>query len=54
METKAHHALVGFFVVFLVLAGGFFSLWLSQMAFDREYREYDVLFDGPVRGLRVA
>jgi phospholipid/cholesterol/gamma-HCH transport system substrate-binding protein len=54
METKAHHALVGFFVIFLVLAGGFFALWLSQMAFDREYREYDVLFDGPVRGLREA
>ncbi|MCC5996685.1 MAG: MCE family protein [Oceanicaulis sp.] len=54
METKAHHTLVGFFVVFLTLAGGFFALWLSQIAFDREYSEFDVLFDGPVRGLRVA
>ncbi|XBQ15383.1 MAG: MlaD family protein [Oceanicaulis sp.] len=54
METKAHHALVGFFVVFLTAAGLFFFLWLSQTTFDREFREYDVVFEGPVRGLRTA
>lgn len=54
METKAHHALVGFFVVFLTAAGVFFFLWLSQTQFDREFSEYDVVFDGPVRGLRNA
>lgn len=54
METKAHHALVGFFAVFLVLAGGFFALWLGQRTFDQEFAYYDVVFDGPVRGLREA
>ena len=54
METKAHHALVGFFAVFLILAGGFFALWLGQTTFDRDYAFYDVVFDGPVRGLREA
>ena len=54
METKAHHALVGFFVVFLVLAGGFFVLWLGQQTFQQDYSYYDVVFDGPVRGLREA
>ena len=54
METKAHHALVGFFVVFLTAAGVFFLLWLSQTTFDREFHEYDVVFEGPVRGLRTA
>lgn len=54
METKAHHALVGFFVVLLTLAGAFFSLWLAQVSFDREYAEYDVIFEGPVRGLRSS
>jgi phospholipid/cholesterol/gamma-HCH transport system substrate-binding protein len=54
METKAHHALVGFFAVFLVFAGGFFALWLGQRTFDQEYAFYDVVFDGPVRGLREA
>jgi len=54
METKAHHALVGFFAVFLVLAGGFFALWLGQRTFDQDFAFYDVVFDGPVRGLREA
>ena len=54
METKAHHALVGFFVVFLLAAGSVFLLWLANVAIDQEFEEYDVVFDGPVRGLRVA
>jgi phospholipid/cholesterol/gamma-HCH transport system substrate-binding protein len=54
METKAHHALVGIFVVLLTVAGVFAFLWLAQATFDREFREYDVVFDGPVRGLRTA
>ncbi|OAB55935.1 ABC transporter substrate-binding protein [Leptolyngbya valderiana BDU 20041] len=54
METKAHHALVGFFVAFLVAGGAIFALWLSSVTFDREFREFDVVFEGPVRGLRNA
>lgn len=54
METKAHHALVGFFAVFLLAAGAFFVLWLSQASFNQEEKVYDVVFDGPVRGLRPA
>ena len=54
METKAHHALVGFFVVFILAAGSIFLLWLANVSIDQEFEEYDVVFDGPVRGLRVA
>ncbi|MCP2670677.1 MCE family protein [Maricaulaceae bacterium EIL42A08] len=54
METKAHHALVGFFVVFLLAAGSVFLLWLANVSIDQEFEEYDVVFDGPVRGLRTA
>ncbi len=54
METKAHHALVGFFVVFLLAAGSVFLLWLANVSIDQEFEEYDIVFDGPVRGLRVA
>ena len=54
METKAHHALVGLFAVILVAAGGFFFLWLTKASFDREYAQYDIIFDGPVRGLRES
>lgn len=54
METRAHHALVGLFVVLLALAGGLFFVWLAQFSFDREFRQYDIVFEGPVRGLRTA
>ena len=54
METKAHHALVGLFALILVAAGGFFALWLSKVSFDQEYAQYDIVFDGPVRGLRES
>ena len=54
METKAHHALVGFFAMFLVAAGGFFILWLSNYSGGRQYADYDIVFDGPVRGLRAT
>lgn len=54
METKAHHALVGFFVVFLAAAGVLFTLWIAQVQFDQEFEEYDVVFEGPVRGLSEA
>ncbi len=54
METKAHHALVGLFAMILVAAGGFFALWLSKVSFDQEYAQYDIVFDGPVRGLRES
>jgi len=54
METRAHHALVGLFVILLALAGGLFFVWLAQVSFDREFRQYDVVFEGPVRGLRTS
>ena len=54
METKAHHALVGLFAVLLLAAGGFFALWLGKVSLDEDYAFYDIVFDGPVRGLRES
>lgn len=54
METKAHHVLVGLFAVSLIIAGIFFSLWMAKVSFDEEYAYYDIVFDGPVRGLRES
>ncbi|MFS2318306.1 MlaD family protein [Maricaulis sp. D1M11] len=54
METKAHHVLVGLFAIILVAAGGFFFLWLAKVSFDQEFSEYDIVFEGPVRGLNEA
>lgn len=54
METKAHYALVGFFAIALAAAGALFAIWLGQLQFNQEYSEYDVVFQGPVRGLTEA
>lgn len=52
METKAHHVLVGLFALVLVVAGGIFTVWQSKVALDADYAYYDIVFEGPVRGLR--
>jgi phospholipid/cholesterol/gamma-HCH transport system substrate-binding protein len=54
METKAHYALVGFFAIAFVVAAALFTVWLGQLQFDQTYNEFDVRFEGPVRGLSVA
>ncbi len=54
METRAQYALVGFFVVALVVAGTTFAIYLGQVRFQREFAEYEVVFQGPVRGLSNA
>lgn len=51
MESKANYALVGVFVL-VVLAGILsFTLWFSNAQFDQQYDEYEVKFQGAVRGL---
>jgi phospholipid/cholesterol/gamma-HCH transport system substrate-binding protein len=54
METKAHYALVGFFAIALIAAGALFVIWLGQLRFDQAFKEFDVEFEGPVRGLTEA
>jgi len=51
MEHKAHYAIVGFFAIALAIAAGLFVVWLGRIDFDQEWSRYDVVFDGPVRGL---
>lgn len=54
METKAHHVLVGLFALILIAGGGIFAVWLGKVSFDEDYAFYDVIFEGPVRGLRES
>jgi phospholipid/cholesterol/gamma-HCH transport system substrate-binding protein len=54
METKAHYALVGFFAITLIAAAALFTVWLGQLRFDQTYKEFDVVFQGPVRGLTAS
>ena len=51
MERNANYALVG--LATLLLAAGLmvFSFWLVQLRFARDYDVYDIVFQGPVRGL---
>lgn len=51
MEPKAHHVLIGLFVVLCSAAALVFALWLSDAQTDREYTPYVVCFDQAVSGL---
>src|SRR5712692_10928505 len=51
METRAHHIVVGAFVIAL-LTGVFMSvIWLAGAQFQREGKIYDIYFRGSVSGL---
>ena len=54
METKAHHVLIGAFVLGLGLFGVLFALWIGKVKFAEEYADYDVLFEQSVSGLTVG
>jgi phospholipid/cholesterol/gamma-HCH transport system substrate-binding protein len=51
MERNANYALVGFASLVLFVGLAAFVLWLAQVRFAREYDLYDIVFDGPVRGI---
>lgn len=51
MEKNANYALVGLSTLILFIGLVIFSIWLARVAFARDYDVYDVLFQGPVRGL---
>lgn len=51
MENKANYALIGTFVLVALVATVGFILWLTGATFDQQFDEYEVSFQGPVRGL---
>lgn len=54
MERNANYALVGFASLVLFIGLAAFVLWLAQVRFARDYDLYDIVFDGPVRGISVG
>jgi len=48
METRANYAVIGAFVILATLAVAAFVLWLGQSQFSRDYKAYDIVFEGPV------
>lgn len=51
MERNANYAMVGFASLVLFVGLAAFVLWLAQIRFARDYDIYDIVFDGPVRGI---
>ena len=51
MEKNANYALVGLSTLILTIGLVIFFAWLARISFTHEYDIYDVLFQGPVRGL---
>jgi phospholipid/cholesterol/gamma-HCH transport system substrate-binding protein len=51
MEKNANYALVGLSTLILTIGLVIMLAWLAKVSFTREYDVYDVLFQGPVRGL---
>ncbi len=51
METKANYVLIGAFVLLAAGALALFTLWIAGNPFSRSYKDYDVVFNGPVNGL---
>ncbi|MCE8019139.1 MCE family protein [Halomonas sp. MCCC 1A11036] len=51
METRAHHVVIGLFVVLAAVGGLLFALWLNQSTRDQAYTQYEVLFNHGVSGL---
>ena len=51
MEKNANYALVGLVTLILLVATTVFVIWLARLSFAREFDLYDVVFQGPVRGL---
>ncbi|WP_309091863.1 MlaD family protein [Phenylobacterium sp.] len=51
MERNANYALVGLSTLILVAALAIFVVWLARFQFAQQNDTYDILFQGPVRGL---
>lgn len=51
MEKNANYALVGLSSIILFAGLIIFVVWLARFQFNRDYDIYDILFQGPVRGL---
>ncbi|HEX6957410.1 MAG TPA: MlaD family protein [Ferrovibrio sp.] len=54
METRAHHFLIGSFVLVFVAAIIVFSLWLAKSQVRKDVAYYNIYFSGSVAGLGVG
>lgn len=51
MEKNANYALVGLSSLILLVGAIIFFVWLARLQFAATYDVYDIVFQGPVRGI---
>ena len=51
METRANYVLIGAFTILASVGLLLFALWAAKFSSDRNWREYQVIFNEPVTGL---
>jgi len=54
MERNANYALVGLASTLILMALVVFVVWLAGASLTRDYDLYDIVFQGPVRGLALG
>lgn len=54
METRANYVLIGLFSILALVAAAVFVLWIANSGLNNQTSPYDVVFEGPVRGLEVG
>lgn len=51
METRAHHLLIGTFMLIMIGALFAFVIWLAKVDVDQKFIPYEIIFEGSVAGL---
>ncbi|MBB4210914.1 phospholipid/cholesterol/gamma-HCH transport system substrate-binding protein [Rhodothalassium salexigens DSM 2132] len=54
METRAHHLLIGIFMLVVIIGLFVFIIWLSRGDLNEKRTAYDIFFEGSVAGLSVG
>ncbi|MEE4383745.1 MAG: MlaD family protein [Pseudomonadales bacterium] len=54
METRASYVLIGSFALAVVVGAVLFVLWLGKLSLDREWDEYEIVFEEAVTGLTIG
>ena len=51
METRANHVLIGLFTLLVAFGAVLFALWAAKYSAEKEWAEYDIVFNEAVTGL---
>lgn len=54
METRANFVLIGAFTILSIIIAAISALWIANAGLDKQFSTYDVVFQGPVRGVDMG